>query len=75
MANGGNIGDGKEAAEILEEALGMEVEEEGKGEEGGYGTIRAPVAIELLTQEAHPSRKTLVDACNGFNKINRLEML
>ena len=75
MAKGGNKGDGEEAAEIIEEALGMEVKEEGEGEEGGYGTIRALVAIELLTQEAYPSGKTFVDACNGFNKISRLAML
>ena len=41
----------EEVAEILEEVLGMEVEEEGKGEEGGDGNLKALVAIEFLTQE------------------------
>ena len=53
----------------------MEVKEEGEGEEGGYGTIRALVAIELLTHEAYPSGKTIIDARNGFNKISRLAIL
>ena len=53
----------------------IEVEEEGEGGEGGDGTIRALEAIEFLTQEAYPSRTTLVDACNGFNKLIRLAML
>ena len=35
----------EEAAEILDEALGMEVKEEGKGEEGGEGTVRELGAI------------------------------
>ena len=35
----------EEAAAILEEAFGMEVEEEGDGEEGGDGTLRAMGAI------------------------------
>ena len=48
----------EETAEILEEALGMEAEEEGKGEEGGDGTIRTLRAIEFLTQEAESSRTT-----------------
>ena len=31
----------EEAAEIIEEALVMEFDKEGKGEEGGDGTLRA----------------------------------
>ena len=43
----------EEAAEGLEVALEMEVEERGsEGEEGGGGTQRALEALELLTQEA-----------------------
>ena len=38
----------EEAAEIIEEALGMEVEEEGKGEEGGNGTLRKMGEKEFL---------------------------
>ena len=57
----------------------MEVEEEGKvegeGDEGGEGTQRALGALEFLTQNADPSGTTLVDACNGFNDLIRLEML
>ena len=29
----------------------------------------------FLTQEAEPSRTTVVDACNGFKKLGRLAML
>ena len=39
----------EEAAEIQEEALGMEVEEEGDGKEGGDGTVRSLGSIEFLT--------------------------
>ena len=65
----------EEASEILEEALGMEVKEEGEGEEGGDGTLRALGAINFLTQEAEPSRTTLVDSCNGFNNLSHLAIL
>ena len=63
-----------EAAEGLAVDLDMEVDEErdSKGEEVGGGTQRALEALEFLTQEADPSGTTLVDACNGFNKLNRL---
>ena len=30
---------------------------------------------EFLTQDAEPSGTMLVDACNGFNELSRLEML
>ena len=57
----------------------MEVEEEGKvegeGDEGGEGTQRALGALELLNQEAEPSGKMPVDACNWFNELIRLAML
>ena len=67
----------EEAAELLEEALGMEVKEtgEGEGEKGVEGTQRALGALELLTQDAEPSGTMLVDACNGFTELSRLEML
>ena len=65
----------EEASEILEEALGMEVEEVGEGEEGGDGTPRELGDIEFLTQEAEPSRTTLVDVRNGFNELSRLAMM
>ena len=52
----------KEAAELLEEELEMEVEEEGKGEEGGDGTLRALESIDSLTQEAYPSGTMPIDA-------------
>ena len=56
----------EEAAEILDEALGMEAEEEGEVEEGGDGTLKVLEAIEFLTQDAEPSETTLFDACNGL---------
>ena len=46
-----------------------------EGEEEGGGTQRSLEALESLTQEAEPSVTTLVDACNGFNELSRLEML
>ena len=67
----------EEVAEHLEAALGMNVEEDGgsEGEEGGEGTQRALGALEFLTQDAYPSRSTIVDACNGFNDLSRLAMM
>ena len=57
----------------------MEIEEEGEsegeGEEGGDGTLRALGALEFLTQDVDPIGTTLVDTCNGFNKLSRLAML
>ena len=55
----------------MEEAGGDVVE----GKEGGVGTLRALGALEFLTQDAEPSGTTLVDACNGFNDLIRLEIL
>ena len=46
-------------------------EEKGKGKEGGVGTPRSLGSLELLTQDSEPSRTTLVDAYNGFNKLSR----
>ena len=46
-----------------------------KGEEEGDETLRALGALEFLTQDAEPSGTTLVDARNGFNELNRLEIL
>ena len=67
------------AAEVLEAALGMEIEEEGEGEgmgkEGGDGTQRALEALNFLTQKAEPSGTTLADARNGFNKLIPLAIL
>ena len=65
----------EEASEILEAALGIEVDGEGEGEEVGAGTLRELRAIEFLTQDADPRGKTIVDARNGFNDMSRLEML
>ena len=53
----------------LEKEMGSQVEEE------GGGTQRALGDLEFLSQEADPSRTTLVDARNGFNKLSRLKML
>ena len=53
----------------------MEVEEEGEGEEGVDGTLRALGALEFLTQDVELSGTTLVDACNEFNKLSHLVML
>ena len=67
----------EEAAECLEAALEMEVEEDRvrEGKEGGDGTQRALGGLELLTQDEEPSRTMLVDARNGFNKLSCLGML
>ena len=66
----------EEAAEGLEAALEMEVEERGsEGEEGGGGNQWALEALESLTQEAEPSVTTVVDAHNGFNELSRLAMI
>ena len=43
--------------------------------EGGYGTLRALGALELLTQDAELIGTRLVDAHNGFNELSRLAML
>ena len=55
----------------------MEIEDEGEveGEEGVEMTQRALGFLEFLTQDAEPSDTTLVDACNDFNEMIRLEML
>ena len=69
----------EEAAERLKDALAMEIEEVGEinGEvyKRGEGTQRTLGDLDLLTQDADPSGKTLVDSCNWFNKLSRLEML
>ena len=69
----------EEEAKGLEAVLGVEVDGDGEGEVEGYeegeGTLCALGALELLTQDAEPSRTTLVDAHNGFNELIRLEML
>ena len=67
----------EEAADILEVALGMKVEEDidSEGEEGSEGTQRALGALEFLTQDAEPSGTTLVDSRNGFNEMIRLAIL
>ena len=55
----------------------MEIEADGgsEDEEGGEGTQRSLGDLEFLTQDADPSGNTLVDSCNGFNELSRLEML
>ena len=69
----------KEVAEGLKAAFNMEMEAVSgdgvKDEEGGDETLNTLGYLELLTQDAEPSRTTLVDAHNGFNNLSRLEML
>ena len=67
----------EEAAELIEEALGMEVKEtgEGEGKEGGEGASRELGALEFLTQDTEPSGTMQIDARNGFDKLSRLAML
>ena len=65
----------EDAAEQLEGALRMEVEETGKVGEGGDGTQRSLGSLEFLTKDAESSGTTLVDARNGFNELSRLVML
>ena len=65
-----------ETAGTQEEAvLGMEVEETGKQDEEGDGTLTSLGALSFLTQDADLSGTTLVDARNGFNEMRRLAML
>ena len=69
----------EEVAEGLmaEPWMGIEELEEinSEKEEEDEGTQRALGALEFLTQDAEPSGTTIVDACNGFNKMSRLTML
>ena len=65
----------EEAVGIIEKAIGMEIEEEGKGEKGGDGTLRALVAIEFLIQEVDLIGTKLADSYNGFNELSRLEIM
>ena len=51
------------------------MEKTGEGEEGENGTQMALGDQEFLTQDAEPSGTTLLDECNGFNKLSRLAML
>ena len=39
------------------------------------GMLLALEATGILNQDAEPGGKTLIDACNGFNKLIRLAML
>ena len=67
----------EEAADGLEAALGIELEEDmdSEGKEGVEGTQWALVSLEFLTRDAEPSGTTLVDARNGFNELSHLAML
>ena len=65
----------EEEANILESALGVEVDGECMGEEEGEGILRSLGAIEFMTQDSEPSRTMLIDSCNRFNKLIPLEML
>ena len=67
----------EEAADSLKATIGMEVEENraSEVEVGCDRTQRDLGALEFLTQDAEPSRTTLVDAWNGFNDLSRLAML
>ena len=64
----------KEAAEILEAVQEMEVEAvrgySVEGEEEGVEIQRVLGALEFITQDTDPSRTTLADYRNGFNKLN-----
>ena len=53
----------------------MEVDDTGEVDEGCERTRRSLVSLEFLTQYAESSGTTLVDACNGFNKLSRLAMM
>ena len=53
----------------------VNVEGEGKGEEGGDGTLRILGDLEFLIQKVEPRRTTLDDACNGFNDLSHLAVL
>ena len=47
-----------------------------EAEEGGLGKgLLALEATGILTQDNEPGGTTLVDACNGFNELSRLEIL
>ena len=61
----------------MDEGEGAEVEKYNVDEEEGVlvGGALALEATGLLTQNAEPGGTTIVDACNGFNKLSRLEML
>ena len=65
----------EEAAEKLEDALEMEIEETCEGEEGGDGTQREMGDLDFLTRDSDPNGTTLVDARNGFNELSRLAIL
>ena len=64
----------KEAAEVLEAVMEMEIEEYrgSEGEEGVDRTQRSLGALYFLTQDADPSGTTLVDSPNGFNELRML---
>ena len=57
----------------LETELEIGVEEEYKKE--GEGNLMALGGTRFLTKEAERSGTTLVNACNGFNDLSRLERL
>ena len=61
----------------MSSAAGHGVKEDrgSEGEDEVGGTLQALRALEFLTQEADPSRTTLVDARNGFNELSRLAIL
>ena len=71
----------EEAEEGLEATSEMEVDGDGEddgvgnGKEESDGTLQALGSLELITQDAEPSGKTLFDAGNGFNELSRLAML
>ena len=71
------VGTEDEAAKGIAAVIDMAFEEDrgSEGEEEVGGTQRALGSLEFLTQEAEPSRTTLVDARNGFNELSRLAML
>ena len=56
----------------LESTLDMEVKGGEEGEGGVEDTLMALGDTWLLTQEADPSGKILIDVLNGFNDMSHL---
>ena len=59
----------------LKMALEMEVETVKEGYIEGEGTLLELGATGFLMQEAETGGTILLDVCNGFNKLSRLEIL
>ena len=62
----------------MDEGEGSEVDQEKvEAEEGGLwgGGLLALEATGILARDAEPVGPTLVDSCNDFNELSRLEMI